>query len=79
MDLINWIAEYKPKIWEEILIDYARYKGTKFKRLKMVKCMFWKEGKCDSDYNKGYKCDGIHPPCDCPYSHDKKFIENLNN
>jgi hypothetical protein len=31
------------------------------------KCMFWKNGKCNSAYAKGLKCDGIHPPKNCPY------------
>ena len=36
MDLINWIAKYKPKVWKEILIDYAKYKGVKLKFSKKV-------------------------------------------
>jgi hypothetical protein len=31
------------------------------------KCMFWKDGKCNSMYAKGLKCDGIHPPEKCPW------------
>ena len=37
MGLINWIAEYKPKMWKEILVDYAKYKGVKLKLKKSIK------------------------------------------
>jgi hypothetical protein len=38
------------------------------------KCMFWKDGYCNSTYAKGSKCDGIHPPSNCPYDLRKLMV-----
>ena len=39
-----------------------------------IKCIFWKNGRCNSDYGNGIKCDGINPPEGCPYSPEKLEI-----
>ena len=32
------------------------------------RCVMWKDGRCNSMYGKGIKCDGYNPPKDCPYN-----------
>ena len=33
------------------------------------KCIFWKDGRCNSDYAKGLICGGyVAIPKDCPYN-----------
>ena len=35
------------------------------------RCIFWKGGKCNSDYAKGLRCGGYAAiPKDCPYNKD---------
>jgi len=43
-------------------------------RIKKNKCLFWKEGnKCNSDYYKDKKCNGIKKPDKCPYKFGGSF------
>lgn len=42
------------------------------KNKKIIKCLFLKDGKCNSDYNKGNVCDGLTSPKDCPYKIKKE-------
>lgn len=35
------------------------------------KCIFFKEGRCNSDYGKTVRCDGIKNSEDCPYNSNK--------
>lgn len=41
-----------------------------------MKCLFFKEGKCNSDYGSRMECDGIHPPLKCPYPSGKPVDTN---
>jgi len=36
-----------------------------------IKCMMFKNNKCQSNYSKNIICDGIHVPKDCSYSLNK--------
>ena len=38
---------------------------------KRILCIFLKDDRCNSQYNKGLKCDGINPPKKCPYLQKK--------
>jgi len=39
-----------------------------------MKCVFWKNNKCNSQYGKNIKfCDGVNPPEECPYNFKKLF------
>jgi hypothetical protein len=38
------------------------------------KCIFYKDGKCNSDYASDIKCDGISVPVNCPY----QILKNRN-
>jgi len=37
----------------------------------------WKDGRCNSMYGKGIKCDGYNPPKDCPYNFKKDEIKGI--
>ena len=39
--------------------------------MKTKKCIFWKKGKCNSDYANGLRCDGYSTPKKCPYNTQK--------
>jgi hypothetical protein len=42
--------------------------------MKKEKCLFWKKGnKCNSDYTKEMKCNGIKKPDKCPYKFGGNF------
>jgi len=68
---------YLEEVWEEImdmemnhyaLIENGGY-GIIGKIIKDKKCIFWKDGKCNSDYAKGLRCGGyVAIPKDCPYN-----------
>jgi len=49
-------------------------KQPKDAKPKQLRCMFWKE-RCNSDYAKGLKCNGINNPLDCPYALGKYVHE----
>jgi len=38
----------------------------------MNKCSCLLDNKCNSDYARGLKCDGIKQPIGCPYIFEKK-------
>ena len=40
------------------------------------KCMFWRDGKCNSDYARGLRCGGYAIiPKDCPYAKNNNGVE----
>jgi len=49
-----------------VLVNYAKRKERLIEMAQ--RCMFWKGGKCNSDYGHGIKCDGNKNfPKNCPY------------
>lgn len=48
--------------------------------MSIMKCIFWKNGQCESDYGKEIKCESGSPntlPLGCPYS-EKKLYQTQN-
>lgn len=41
------------------------------------RCVMWKNGKCNSMYGKGIKCDGYNPPKGCPYDFRKDEVKKV--
>jgi hypothetical protein len=54
-EYIHWYREWQKKI------------NKKRKEKEGERCIYYKEGKCNSDYSKNVECDGINISDDCPY------------
>ena len=57
-------------------IEKSEYRKNIIKQNK--KCIFWKEGKCKSDYSD-VDCDGLNVPESCPYDVYLGEKENATN
>ena len=55
---------------EKEIEKIANGKYVNIEKPKNIKCLFLKEGKCNSDYYKE-ECDGINIPEKCPYKTKK--------